>query len=54
MPKRGHSRGSSGTEEVHHQNTISMLGELFPIEYKNPSDSTKITINDLINQKVSP
>lgn len=37
VPKRGSSRGSSCTEEVIHQHTISSLGDLFPQEYKNPS-----------------
>ena len=41
IPKRGSSRGSSCTEEVIHQTTISMLGDLFPQQYKNPSDDTK-------------
>ena len=30
IPKRGSSRGSSCTEEVIHQTTINLLGDLFP------------------------
>lgn len=55
---RGSSRGSSvGTEDIIHQNTISSLGELFPSEYKNPSDDTKtkiIEITNSSNSSVSP
>lgn len=58
IPKRGSSRGSSvGTEEVIHQHTISSLGELFPSEYKNPTDDTRIKINEITtsnNSSISP
>ncbi|CDW83969.1 UNKNOWN [Stylonychia lemnae] len=59
IPKRGSSRGSSvGTEDVIHQHTLSSLGELFPSEYKNPSDDTKIKIIEITtssnNSSVSP
>lgn len=49
VPKRGSSRGSSGNEEVVHNNTINMLGELFPSEYKNPSDVVKSEIKSNSN-----
>ena len=51
FPKRGSSRGSSGTEEVRHQQTINMLGELFPSDYKNPTDNTKSTISEITKEK---
>jgi hypothetical protein len=47
IPKRGSSRGSSCTEEAIHQSTINMLGDLFPTEYKNPSDDTKLRISKI-------
>ena len=47
VPKRGSSRGSSCVEEAIHQNTITMLGDLFPQEYKNPSLDTKIRISEI-------
>lgn len=47
IPKRGSSRGSSCTEEAIHQSTINMLGDLFPQEYKNPSDDTKLRISKI-------
>lgn len=48
VPKRGSSsRGSSCTEEKIHQETISMLGDLFPQQYKNPSDNTKEIISKI-------
>ncbi|MFS8160545.1 MAG: hypothetical protein ACMG6E_10150 [Candidatus Roizmanbacteria bacterium] len=51
VPKRGSSRGSSGNEEVGHNNTINMLGELFPTEYKNPSEDV---MNDIKSNSNSP
>lgn len=47
IPKRGSSRGSSCIEDANHQSTISMLGDLFPQQYKNPSDDTKLRINKI-------
>ena len=47
IPKRGSSRGSSCIEEANHQSTISMLGDLFPQQYKNPSDDTKLRISKI-------
>ena len=47
IPKRGSSRGSSCTEEAIHQSTINMLGDLFPSQYKNPSDDTKERISKI-------
>ena len=49
VPKRGSSKGSSGNEEVHHQITIDELIDLFPTEYKIPSDITKNTISVITN-----
>ena len=53
IPKRGSSRGSSCAEEVIHQNTINMLGDLFPQEYKNPSKDTKKKISDITDSSKS-
>jgi len=47
IPKRGSSRGSSCIEDAIHQSTISMLGDLFPQQYKNPSDDIKLRISKI-------
>lgn len=47
-PRRASSKGSSGNEEVFHQNTMSKLDNLFPREQKTTNDNVKTKIKDVV------